>query len=180
MNANYITIEKIIDLYQIFEEPIFLSGDISQIQKEIYANSWGITLDNEFAKIIKADALAEFILDLVKFRSEEIAMIRPSTKATLYFWFDEFSLQLCFNILSGENRKLPFGCKINIVDSPYPILKEFLKVARNNALYGNYLEFSEITDADKNDPDYGDGSMNLDKITIDVWQINLPWNEEAS
>lgn len=180
MIANTVRIEKITDLYQIFEEPIYLSGKTSQDQfyKELYANSWGIIVDDEFAKKIKADEIAEFISDLVKFRSKEISMIKPMPHATLYFWFDQQALQLCFNILSGAKRKLPVDCKINIVDSPYPILKEFIKVAYNNSLYGNYLGITNILE--KGDPGYGDDfEMDLSKITIDVWKITLPWNDEV-
>lgn len=104
-------------------------------------------------------------------------MIKPTPQATLYFWFDEMTLQLCFNILSGKNRKLPFSCKINVVDSPYPILNQFLKIACNNALYGNYHEFTFI---EKSDPEFGknhDYEVDLDKITLDVWKITLPWSD---
>ena len=107
-------------------------------------------------------------------------MIKPTSKATLYFWFDEMALQLCFNILSGEDRELPFGCKVNFVDSPYPILNLFLKVARNNALHGNYLGITKIIE--KDDLDFGkndDYEIDLDKIIIDVWKITLPFDSES-
>jgi len=175
MIVNTVKIEKKIDLYQIFEEPMYLSGKTSQDQfyKELYANSWGIIVDEEFAKKITDDEIAEFISDLIKFRSQEISMIKPTLQATLYFWFDEMALQLCFNILSGKNIKLPFGCKINIVDSPYPILKQFLKAVRDNDLHGNYDEFTFV---EKGDPSFDDDyEVDLSKITIDVWQITLPW-----
>lgn len=180
MTANTVSIEKITDLYQVFEEPIYLSGKTShdQFYKELYANSWGIIVEDEFAKKIKADDIAEFISDLVKFRSKEISMIKPTPHATLYFWFDQQALQLCFNILSGAKRKLPFGCKINIIDSPYPILKEFITVARNNALYGNYLGITKILE--KGDPGYGDDfEIDPDKFIPNVWRIALPWNGET-
>jgi len=183
MTGNDIRIKKITDLYQIFGESIYLSGKITEdnMYKELYANSWGIIVDDELAKTIKIDELAEFISDLVKFRSKEISMIKPTPKATLYFWFDEMALQLCFNILSGENRDLPFGCKVNFVDSPYPILNLFLKIAYNNALYGNYLGITKMIE--KDDPDFyenNDFEVNFNSIIIDVWKITLPFDSEAN
>lgn len=179
MVGNDIRIKEITDLYQLFSESIYLSGKATEeeLYKELYANAWGIILDNELAKKITSDQLADFISDLVMFRSEEICMIKLTPKATLYFWFDFQALQLCFNILSGEDRKLPFGCHVNLIDNPYPILKEFIKVAYNNALYGNYLGITKIIE--KGDPEFGkyDEEMDLDKITIDVWKMTLPFNE---
>lgn len=176
MIINYINIEKVSDLEQLFDVNIFLSGDTLQEQKETYENGWGIIIDYELAKKITTDDLAEFILELVAVRTKQVLMINPALKAILYFWFDELALQLCFNILSEENRSLPFGCKINIVDSPYPILKHFLKVVYDNALYGNYLEITEIVESDcgfNND----DNGIDLELFVIDVWKITLPWSD---
>lgn len=180
MVGNDIRIKDIKDLYQIFSESIYLSGKITEeeLYKELYANSWGIIIEPELGKKVSSDQIAEFIIDLVKFRSEDICMIKPLLKATLYVWFDFQALQLCFNILSGENRTLPFGCNINIIDNPYPILEDFIKVVYNNALYGNYLGITKIIE--KSDPEFGtydNEQLELDKITIDVWKITLPFDE---
>jgi len=183
MIGNDIRIKEVTDLYQIFEESIYLSGKMTQddMYKELYANSWGIIIDYELAKKITSDELAEFISDLIKFRSQEILMIKPISKATLYFWFDHQALQLCFNILSGKNRDLPFGCKVNFVDYPYPILNLFLKVAYNNALHGNYLGITEIIENDnqkfiEND----DYEVNLENFIIDVWKTTLPFDSKTT
>jgi len=174
MIINYLTIAEPIDLYQLLEERIFLSGDVLDEQKEIFSNGWSIIVDDEFAKTIKTDDIAAFILDLVKIRSEEIRNIKPALKATLYFWFEEFPLQLCFNILSGENRKLPFHCKVNFADSPYPILNNFIKLVYHQSVYGNNLEAIEFID--KDDIRYGnEDEIDVSTITIDVWKITLPF-----
>ncbi len=176
MIINDITIASSLDLYQLLEESIFLSGKIYDEQKEMFANGWGIMVDDEFAKKIKADDIADFILELVKARSEQIRNITPTPHATLYFWIDKLSLQLCFNILSGKNRKLPFRCNVNFVDSPYPILYDFIKMAYDNALYGNYL--GEIEFIEKDDPRYGqEMEIDVTKRTLDVWKIALPFDE---
>jgi len=86
------------------------------------------------------------------------------------------ALQLCCNILSGADRTLPFGCKINMVDSPYPILKEFINTVYNNVLHGNYHEFTFF---EKGDPGFVDDfEVDVTEITINVWRIALPWSDE--
>jgi|SRR3989339_683926 len=175
---NYIKIFDLTDFHLILGSSIYLSINEYEEQKEIYNNCWGIMLDNELAKRITVDELAEFISNLIKFRSEDICRIQPTPKATLYIWFDFQALRLCFNILSGEDRTLPFGCRVNLIDNPYPILKEFIKVAYNNALYGNYLGITKIIE--RGDPEFDkciNEEMDLDEFIIDVWKMTLPFNE---
>lgn len=52
MVVNTVKIRNKNDLYQIFEESTYLSGKKSQDQfyKELYANSWGIIIEDEFTK----------------------------------------------------------------------------------------------------------------------------------
>lgn len=172
MIRNFITISVIADLYQILEEPLYLSGDLEQVDKEIVYNAWGIMLDDKFAKIIRVENLAEFFFDMIKYRTEEIMKIKPAMNATLYIWFDDMALQLCFNILSGEDRELPFGCKLNIVDSPYIIFQEYI----NSLLHGNYLRFTEVLE--QGDFDFNDDEDDFyNDYVQDVWKITLPWTE---
>jgi len=175
---NYITVKKIIDLREVLDHKIYLSGEISKTeeQEEIDYNGWEIILDDELAKNIKAEELANFIKSLIKYKSDEVCLIKPLTEATLYFWFDDFPVRLCFNVLSGKDRHLPFNCRINTIDSPYPILKQFVKESYDYALRGN---LHEIQFFEKGDPDFDeDYEVDLDQVTIDVWKITLPWNGE--
>lgn len=173
---NYIKAKKIADLYDTLNYSIYLSGDINQIRKEASYNGWGIMLDDELAKTIDVETLVQFIREVIKYRTEEIATIKTPIKVTLYFWFDEFISRLCFNILSGEDRELPFVCKINIIDSPYSILKKFIKKSYDYALHGN---LHEIQFFEKGDPEFDeDYEVDLDQVTIDAWKITLPFNGE--
>lgn len=180
MIANTVKIEKVADLYQIFEVPIYISGRQSQgdFYKELHANSWGIVIEDACTQTIKIDDIAQFISDLIVYRSQEISVIRPKQQATLYFWFDEMALQLCCNIVSGAHRELPFSCTVNRVDTPYPILKKFVQSACNYALHGNQDEFIFF---EKDDPRFSDDfEVDLSSIIVDVWQITLPWSDESS
>ena len=169
---NYRTIKELAELYEILDCSIYLSEEKYQEEEEIAYNGWDIMLDNELAQKINSEDLAQFISKLIKFRSKEISLIKPAIKSTLYIWFDDFPVRLSFNILSGENRELPFNCKINFVDSPYQILNEFIKEAYDYALRGN---LHKIQFFEKGDPEFDeDYEIDLSKITINVWKITLP------
>ncbi len=174
MIINYITIEKISDLDQLLDAQVCLSGDLSQELYETYQNGWGIILSHKIIKKITADDLADFFLKLIAIRTQQVSMMKPLEQGILYIWFDEIALQLCFNILSAQHQKLPFGCKVNIIDSPYPIFQQFVRTVAYNELYGNYLGITEIVE-DKSQ--FNDHEIDFETFIIDVWQIQLPWNE---
>jgi len=169
---NYRIINELTELYEILDCSIFLSGEMNQVEEEIAYNGWEIMLHDELAKKIHSKDFVPFILDLIKLRTTDLLLIKPSINATLYFWFDDFPVRLCFNLLSGVNRKLPFNCKVNFIKSPIPILNEFINKSYDYALRGN---LHEIQFFEKGDPAFDeDYEVDISKITIDVWKITLP------
>ena len=46
---------------------------------------------------------------------------------TMYSWYDGQAAQLRYNILSGRVEKLPFGCKLHVIDNIEVIVDAFLK-----------------------------------------------------
>jgi len=175
---NYTTIKSLANLYNILADSMYLSGNTSETLKEASFNAWGIMLDDKLIKKIKAQDFDKFFLNLIKIRGQEISMVRPEMKVTLYVWFDHQSLRLCFNVLSGADRELPFACTLNIIDSPDSIYKKFIKVAHDNLIHGNYLGITEILE--KGDLGWDDDEEDFDpkKFILDVWKITFPWNGE--
>ena len=175
---NHIIIDELAGLYEILDCSIFISGEVDQVEEEIAYNGWEIMLNDELAKRIKSEDLIPFISDLIKMRSEEIFLMKPLRNAILYFWFDDFPVRLCFNILSDADRVLPFNCKTNFIDSPFPILNEFVIKAHDYAIRGN---LHEIQFFEKGDPAFDENyEVDFSKMTMDVWKIVLPLSKELN
>jgi len=94
--------------------------------------------------------------------------IDPSQSATFYLWFDKQALQLRFNIVSGSNVSLPFGCKINRVHSPEFILKDFISTTHEIAAHGETIEFLEP--GEDLDDDNGQQEYTLD-VYVEILNI---------
>jgi hypothetical protein len=91
--------------------------------------------------------LKRFVVDLLERRKQQVAALHHKPGAVFYLWYSEQDVALCYNILSGKDRKLPFYCaKVVTLDSPDSILKRFLEGAKKYA-----LEMEEL----ENEPDDG-------------------------
>ncbi len=153
---------------EIFDDEIYISGKTTNLKEEIKQNTWGIGLPIPLLKKTTIDMLLDIVKQLLKKREQQILLLNVKTIATFYLWFDELALQLRFNLISGQQTKLPFNCDLKIIDKPNEILKDFLKYSYRNhleRLYADFLEFNcnevmgpaqssqTITEEDKRDDD---------------------------
>ena len=150
---NYIHINNITDLSKILEEPIFLTGDRSLIKEEISHNMWVLSFSDNLINRLEVQDLEEFLSQLLKKRTVQLMQLYQNQSATFYFWFDKQASQLRFNIISGSNAPLPFGCKLILLDSPESILKDFISTSREYAINGDVIEFFDSSDDLENDND---------------------------
>lgn len=165
-------IQKLTDFNFIFHDEIKLFGNTNSIQEEIYNNMWIIDIGNKFAKKITLQDLTNFLTNLVQNRSQQIQEKYPDLKATFYIWYDPQSVQLRFNIISGEKIRPPFGCSINILKSPLPILKTFLDNIQKDP---HPLSWENITILNPGDPGFDDDDDDDDNDWIqDVYVATLP------
>lgn len=51
-----------------------------------------------------------------------------------YVWFDVLAVQLRFSLISTMHEKLPFGCKLEILDDIQPIIASFLNNPYRNGI----------------------------------------------
>lgn len=165
-------IKKLTDLEIIINDEITLFGNTTSIKEEIYHNMWRITFDNDFIKTITKKDLFIFLEKLLEERSLQILEKYPNLKATFYIWYDELAGQLRFNILSGDNVRPPFGCTLNILKSPMPILQKFLDDMQSEH---PPLGWENLKIINPGDPgwDEDDNDDNNDKIQ-NVYVITLP------
>lgn len=143
MSINFITIKNIDNFKQIIESSIFIGCNNMTLDREISTNMWALSISSKILKNISLDNLLEFIKTLLYNRNRQISQF--SCSAIFYMWFDEMASQLRFNIISDFHKKLPFSCKLNILDSPTCILKAFLESQKNPVIPWKDLE--KITDS---------------------------------
>jgi hypothetical protein len=173
---SHYVIQKLIDFDFILNDEITLFGNTNSIKEEIYHNMWIIDIDNDFAKKITLPDLSKFLTELLENRSQQVQEKYPTLKATFYLWYDAQSVQLRFNILSGENIRPPFGCSINILESPLPILQTFLDDIQRDP---HPLDFQNFKFLEPGDPgwdefDEDEPEEDISKQTIDVYVTTLP------
>ena len=170
MIRNYIIIRKPVDLKKILMSRIYLEQETAQSVQDILRNSWGMRFSNKLAKKVEITDLSLFMSNLIQYRTEQLCKMNLGINATLYVWFDVSFAQICFNVLSGEDIELPFGCTVNIVDSLDIILQHYLDAAHEYSR-GNYYKMSliERENINWNDDDDGDPK----KFILDVWVTTL-------
>lgn len=179
MNPAHINSKE--TLQQLINVDIKITGDLCKQQEELYYNTWGMSFDRDFIKTLTIQDLNDFVIELIKNRSQQVSDINKGP-ATFYLWYDEQSVALCFDILSGADIILPFRCQINRILRPVPIIQAFLKDAQAEI---HPLDFQNFKFFEPGDPgweefDKDDDEEDLSLKTIDVYVTTLPQNNIAN
>ena len=170
ISMNYSAITNMYDFEKIIESPIFIACDKELLDREISTNMWIISFDDRIIKEMSIDKLLKFTNNLLNKKKQQLSELNLSCDVIFYMWFDEMASQLRFNLISGLNKTLPFGCQLNIVDSPNTILAQFLQSQHNPEIGWDELE--EITNE-------ADESSNTEKpFILDVFVRKLNNNEK--
>lgn len=160
---NYIKINKLSDLKEVIDTSIYISRS-SLIDEEIYHNMWGLTFSDKLIQKIKLQDLIEFLSLLLKKRTQQVLEKEYSIPVIFYLWYDQQASQLRFNIISGDNTALPFGCKLNITNSPELILEKFYTTELKFIIEGDVIEYFEPGKAPNDDDDY-------ENFVLDVYTL---------
>lgn len=163
MSMNYLIANNITDFKEIIESPIFIGCDKKLLDAEISTNMWAISFDNQI-KDTSMDKLLEFINNLVDKKKQQVSELNISCTVIFYLWFDEMASQLRFNIISDSHNKLPFGCELNIINSPQSILAQFLQSQHSPEISWNELE--------ENTEDFDDAEEYRFVLDVFVMQLN--------
>lgn len=154
MSINYITLCDAQDFNYILNESFVLTGNVSKQKYEICNNTWAMAFaPPEILSITELDLLNLFNLLRGHIQKQ---LIDSGSKfcVTFYLWFDEQSGHLCFNVLSGRIKKLPFGCIVKIVPDPLSIIKSCL-----SSPYLYYIPANEIIEISSVDDDSDDDEI---------------------
>ncbi len=141
---NHITLNTLRDFNSVINADLVFTGNVDE---EIDANMWAITFDCSLAEYITIVELKKCIDAFLEKKREQAA--ECAIPIACYIWVDEQAFQLCLNIISGHTTKLPFGCKINLVEDINPILEKFLTSARVGVIpWEDIIFVDEFSDED--------------------------------
>ena len=176
MNPAHISSKE--ELQELINVDIKITGDLSKQQEEVYYNTWDMSFDRDFIKTLTIQDINDFVIELMKNRSQQVLDINKGP-ATFYLWYDEQSVCLCFDILSGTGITLPFRCKVNKISTPIPIIQAFLKDAQAEI---HPLDFQNFKFFEPGDPGWDEFNKeeeeeDLSLKTIDVYVATLPQND---
>lgn len=169
---NYTTIEKFSDFKEILDADILITGDPTKQREELEYNTWYLSFSVSFIKELTLSDIQAFIDDLIKNRKQQAIDINKGP-VTFYIWYDEQSLNLGFDILSGTNINLPFGCKLNVLNDFNSILN---KVLADGDPENNPLNYKNFTFLEQEDPGWDEFDSDDDEVTWiqDVFVRTLP------
>jgi hypothetical protein len=179
MNPAHINSKE--TLQELINVDIKITGDLDKQQEELYYNTWGMSFDRDFIKTLTIQDINNFVIELIKNRSEQVLDINKGP-ATFYLWYDEQSVCLCFDILSGANITLPFRCRVNIVSTPLSIIHAFLKDAQAEI---HPLDFQNFKFFEPGDPGWDEFDEEEEKEdvslrTVNVYVVILPQSDIAN
>jgi len=167
---NIVTIHRLDDLQEIVDE---LPHILNKISEETYHNMWCIRLDHDFICSITLKDLTFFLNRLIQERTRQIDFMNLKNDIIFYMWFDEQTLQLRFNIISGNLSSLPFRCKTRVIDTPKSILSNFINTSKNITLSGDHTEFFDIEDDWDQDDDEKDYILDVFVRVLNLKTSNI-------
>ena len=171
---NYITISHFSHLQEVLDADILITGNPQRQQEELAYNTWEISFDSNFIHQVTLQDLQQFMKTLVLTRTKQLQRKNLRVPVTFYVWFEEMSLQLCFDFLSGKNIKLPFGRELKILPGLDEVLTKFLTESQRIAIHGN---LDMITFFEPGDPGWDEFNNLPDPEWIqDVYVTTLPQN----
>lgn len=148
MLINYAHIKEYDDFEEIFDANILITGNPARHKEEICENMWKVGFDKKFIKKLTLQDLKQFIAKLVQTRVQQLKRQMNDTPVNFYVWFDEMSLHLCIDFLSGKEIMLLPGGRYNILSSVDPILVSFLAEIHRVTVHGNLQDFRVINPGD--------------------------------
>lgn len=137
-------IEFFQDLEEIVIDPLFFGDSKEDIDQKIAMNTWSISISNELARDLTVKDFMDFFEKVISNRRKQIKNSNNQIGKLLYVWFDWQSGRIRFNVISDYNTKLPFNCKIEVIDKLGVIIEDFLRYP-----YHDGIPVEDVTDEDE-------------------------------
>jgi len=115
------------NLDEIVPDEIYLTESLDELDKEIQANHWSIGIDSDAAQLINNHDLQDFLRKVIQNRVKQLEDSDKKMGLLFYIWFDKQACNLNFNLINSEHEHLPFGAKLEFVDSIDQVINDCLK-----------------------------------------------------
>lgn len=128
------------NLDDIVSDKIYLTESLDELDKEIQANHWSIGIDSETIQLINKHDLKDFLQKVIQNRVKQLEESDKKMGLLFYSWFDEQAGNLNFNFINSEHGRLPFGAKLEFVDSIEQVINDCLKSKHLDGIPWNELK----------------------------------------
>lgn len=146
------------------EDAIFIGSSLDDLPAEIRTNQWLLTLSQEQCEYLTTADLLHLFVKIVANRQRQLDQAGCDHGMIFYLWFDEQALQLRFNLISDFHERLPFGCQLNILPTPEPILDRYLHYPYHETI--PWEDLQEVSEGERA-PDAEE------PVVLDIFQLNL-------
>lgn len=144
-------IEFFNDLEEIVTDKLLISDDIHDLYKETENNTWSISISEDLALKITVEDFMNFFDKVIFNRQKQIRGSNGQNEMFFYAWFDGFSGQVKFSLISCIHQKLPFGCEIQILNELNPVIQEFLTYSQHDGIEIIEDDTEDIQDEEEHD-----------------------------
>ncbi|WP_429844904.1 hypothetical protein [Brevibacillus sp. FIR094] len=124
----------LIELEDIVYDSLFIGSHKDDLNKEISANMWSISLSKQLASQFTVADFMNFIHKVIENRQQQILKSNSDHGMLLYVWIDWQASRLKLNLISQIHERLPFSGKIEILDELEPIINEFIHSSNYDGL----------------------------------------------
>jgi len=155
----------------VVADTIFIGSSRDDLLTEIRTNMWRITLSQVQCEALTTSDLLNLFVKIVENRQQQLNQVNIDHGVIFSLWFDEQALQFRFHLVSDFHERLPFGCQLNILPTPEPILDRYLQYPYHETIPWEALqEVSEV----EGDPDAEE------PFVLDVYQMKLSPHQPVS
>ncbi len=116
-------LDRIIEFITI---PLYVGTSADDLEEEIDQNTVYIGASDEDRATITVDDFERYFKAVIENRRTQLAASPINHGMLFHLWHDVQAGQLRFSLVSDLHEKLPFGAKLNILDTPRPIIEDFL------------------------------------------------------
>ena len=120
---------------------LYFAPSVDELDRELENNCFDLVLSARESKKFSVPQICD-LLTAIKDKQQADAPV----DLRYYLWFDALANALRFGFINAAHDKLPFNCKLQIVDSEAEIVQNFLASSA-----GNPLDLANFTDDIKDD-----------------------------
>ena len=140
------------NVQDLFNRKLFFAQGTDKLEQELEDNCFEVTLSAEEIAKTSADEICSLLKKIKEQRKIELSNSDYSIDLVYYLWHDVLANALRFGFINAAHGKLPFGCKLQIVDDESEIIRDFLLLSVMDPLsLDNFTDNIDDTDEDESE-----------------------------